>query len=114
MKKVRCIYYETLSGRQPVKEFVDNLCVGTQAKFFNVLELLEDYGKNLMRPHAAPVRDGIYELRFVGKEGHVRILYFFYDGITAIFVHAIVKKTQKLLKKDIELAIRRKNEYFKK
>ena len=77
--KFTCIYYQTDAGRMPVKEFIDSLHDRTQQKYFVVVGLLEDYGKSLPKPHADFLGDEVYELRFVGIEGRVRILYFFFD-----------------------------------
>ena len=101
MAKFTCIYYQTNAGRKPVKEFIDSLHDRTQQKYFEVVGLLEDYGKSLPKPHADFLMDEIYELRFVGIEGRVRILYFFYHGNKIIFTNGFVKKQQKAPKKGV-------------
>jgi hypothetical protein len=57
-----------------------------------VLDLVTE-GFRLQRPRAAPLRDGIYELR--PKSGHVnyRILYFFIDGI-AFLTEGLTKESE--------------------
>ena len=37
--------------------------------------LLEEFGHKLPEPHAKYLKDGIFELRFSGKEGKIRVLY---------------------------------------
>ena len=39
-------------------------------------------------------------------------MYFFYDGKKAVLTHGFIKKTQKTPKKEIDRAIRYKEEYF--
>ena len=91
-----CDYYSTESGRSPVEEFINSLDIKTQVKFFsNRKPLLEKHGPRLAYPHAEHLEDGIYELRFKGKKGQIRILYFFFHGNEAIFTNGFVKKVQK-------------------
>lgn len=112
MKRFRCVYYQADSGKTPVREFVDSLHDRTQQKYFQVAALLEDYGKSLPKPHADFIGDGIYELRFFGIEGKIRILYFFYYGNKIVFTNGFVKKIQRTPKKEIELAQSRRSLYI--
>jgi len=112
MSRYRCVYYQTRAGRIPVKEFVDSLHGRTQHKFFNVVILLEEYGKNLPRPHAQYIADDIFELRFVGIEGGVRIFYFFFHENKVVLSNGFIKKTRKAPKREIELAKERKKAYL--
>ncbi|MDO8675339.1 MAG: type II toxin-antitoxin system RelE/ParE family toxin [Candidatus Omnitrophota bacterium] len=114
MSKFTCIYYQTDAGRRPVEEFIDSLHERTQQKYFEVVGLLEDYGKSLPKPHADFLGGEIYELRFVGIEGKVRILYFFYHGNKIIFTNGFVKKRQKAPKIEVELAKERRILYIGK
>ena len=114
MIKFKCVYYQTDGGRVPVKEFVDSLHERTQHKYFEVVKLLEDYGKSLPHPHADFLGNEIYELRFVGIEGRIRVLYFFYYENKIIFTNGFVKKTQRAPKGEIELAKERRGSYFER
>jgi phage-related protein len=96
VKRVACYYFHTESNRSPVKEFIDSLDPRSQRKFFFKKELLETFGHRLPEPHAKYLGDGIFELRFKGLEGAIRILYFFYHQDKAIFTNGFVKKTAKL------------------
>ena len=112
VKKYTCIFYETTSGRCPAEEFVDSLEESTYDKFLHKKELLEDHGPQLRFPHTAPLDDGISELRFKGREGQIRVLFFFYVDKTIVLNHGFVKKTQKTPKKEIELARRRRKDFL--
>ena len=85
MEKITCFYYLTESNRAPVKEFIDALDVKSQQKFFFVKSLLEEYGYKLPKPHAKYIGDEIFELRFKGREGAIRALYFFFQGESGHF-----------------------------
>jgi len=69
-------YFRTGSGKAPAKEFIDSLDLRTQAKFFATKQLLEGMGHKLPQPHAKYIGDKIFELRFHGIEGGIRVLYF--------------------------------------
>ena len=112
MKKFKCVYFQTDAGRCLVKKFIDSLHDRTQQKFFNVIDLLAKHGKSLPKPHADHVGNDIYELRFVGIEGKIRVFYFFYDGSKIVLTNGFVKKTQKAPKREIELAKKRMKMYF--
>jgi phage-related protein len=112
MNKYICVYFQTDSGRVPVREFVDSLHDRIQQKYFEIVALLADYGKSLPQPHADYLGDGIYELRFVGIEGRVRILYFFYDEHKIVFTNGFVKKQPKAPRSEIELAKKRRKIYI--
>lgn len=112
MKNVSCYYFITASGKAPVKEFLDSLDVKSQAKFFFVMELLETYGCRLPQPHAKYLGNQIFELRFGGIEGAIRILYFFFHQDKAIFTNGFIKKTQKTPEREKDLAMERRLFYL--
>jgi len=111
--KWTCTYYVSDSGRVPVKKFIDSLASRTQQKFFAVVGMLENLGKKFPEPHAKPLGNGIYELRFKGQEGHIRILHFFYDDKKIILTNGFIKKSNKTPKKEIEIAEKRREIYLK-
>ncbi len=114
MTRFKSVYYQTDAGRMPVKEFIDSLHERTQQKYFEVVKLLEEYGKNLLEPHAKDLGDEIYELRFFGIEGKVRVLYFFYHETKIVFTNGFVKKKGRTPKSDIETAAGRRKTYFER
>ena len=108
MNKVVCYYFATESGRLPVREFIDSLDIKTQNKFFFVKGLLEEFGHKLPQPHAKYIGDEIFELRFMGREGAVRVLYFFFHHDKAIFTNGFVKKSNKTPEREKALAMERR------
>ena len=112
MKSVSCYYFITASSRVPVREFLDSLDTKSQAKFFFVMDLLETYGHRLPQPHAKYVGDQIFELRFHGKKGSIRVLYFFFHQDKAIFTNGFIKKTQKTPEREKDLAMERLRLYL--
>ena len=112
MKKCKCVYYQTDAGRAPAEEFIDSLDDRTQQKYFEVIKLLEDHGKSLPEPHSKHLEDEIYELRFTGIEGGVRVLYFFYHAGKTIFTNGLVKKKGAVPRGAIKTAKRRMKIYL--
>ncbi|MDD3089310.1 MAG: type II toxin-antitoxin system RelE/ParE family toxin [Candidatus Omnitrophica bacterium] len=112
MSRITCCYYLTASGRSPVRDLIDSLAPRAQRKFFFVMELLEEFGSRLPRPHSKYLGKDIFELRFGGEEGAVRVLYFFFQGDTAVFTNGFIKKTGKTPLKELNTAIERRKDFF--
>jgi len=107
-----CFYFINESGDSPVKEFIDSLDYKSQRKFFFKKGLLEEFGPKLSYPHTKYIGDHIFELRFEGQEGAIRVLYFFYYEKKAIFTNGFIKKTNRLPREQKEMAIKRKELFF--
>lgn len=114
LRRCQCVYFRTDSGRMPAKEFVDSLDQRSQQKFFEVVGLLENYGRSLPEPHSKYLKDEIFELRFSGIEGRIRILYFFYHEEKAVLTNGLVKKKGPVPKREIETARRRMKSYLER
>ena len=114
MKKVSCEYFVTDSDRVPVREFIDSLDPKTQRKFFFVVQLLEEFGHKLPQPHAKYIDEEIFELRFKGREGAIRVLYFFFHQDKAIFTNGFIKKSDKTPKNEKEIAIQRRKLFLER
>ena len=91
--------------KNEVFEFIENLDPATQAKVYRLLEKLPQYGYRLGMPFTKQVNSDLYELRVLGKV-QVRLFYIF-DYKSIIILHAFIKKTQKLPKKELKIALDR-------
>jgi len=85
-----------------IEHFIINLEKPIIAKILRTLDLLEKFGNKLGMPHSKKIDNDLFELRICGKK-EIRIIYCFCND-TIILLHAFVKKTQKLSKKDVFLA----------
>ncbi len=103
------IYYDTPSGQEVIKDFIDDLQESTQAKLGRQLDLLEEHGNQLGMPHAKAMSGGLIELRVRGKQ-EVRIFYAFAVGKRIYLLHGFVKKTQTTPKKELDIARQRQSE----
>jgi phage-related protein len=99
-------YFVDEKGCKPVEEFIRALPIKERAKIFAYIMELKHQGHNLRRPMADYLGNGIYELR--PKDN--RIFYFFLLKDSAVLVHAIKKKTDKIPEEDLKLCLKRKNQ----
>lgn len=112
MSKVTCYYFTSESGKSPARDFIDSLDPKSQRKFFFVKSLLEEFGHKLPEPHAKYLGDSIFELRFAGREGTLRVLYFFFHQDKAILTNGFIKKTNKTPEGEKRLALERKKKFL--
>ncbi len=111
MPKTDIVIYKNKDGSVPLFEWFDDLPQKAVNKCTVKLELLEEFGYDLRRPHCDMLEEGIYELRAKLKQVNYRILYFF-EGKNAVIVsHGCTKET-KVPKSEINKAIRHRNIYI--
>jgi len=84
--------------------------VGVLANLLHILELIEEFGPDLGKPHTAPMGKGLFEIRAKGKEGIGRSLFCTRKGKEIIILHSFVKKTQRTPRKELDLARKRMKE----
>lgn len=66
MGALRAVYYRATDGREPVRDFIDELAVETQAAIDNQvdrLNLLSDEIPHMPFPHSSQVEGELRELR---------------------------------------------------
>ena len=112
MPKVKVIFYDLPDGSMPAQEFLDSLEIKMQAKMVRTIAFLQENGSDLRELYSEYLQDGILELRAKVGSNISRVLYFFFDGKKAILTHGFIKKTQKTPRKEIDRALRYKEEYF--
>lgn len=104
-------YYESPAGTKPVEEFIHSLEEKTQTKVIRALELLEEFGIQVGIPHAKKViGTPMWELRILGAD-NIRVFYVAKRQRSFLLLHGFLKKTEKTRKKDIQIALKRLNEY---
>ncbi len=107
MSKWRIKYYQKSSGKIPVKDFIEDLPVSLQAKVHDTFELLIEFNLKLNQPYVKKIRNTpIRELRILGKKS-IRFFYLTQTKKIFLMLHAFVKKSQKIPKKEIKIALNR-------
>lgn len=105
-------FFELPSGRCPTCQFLSTLNEVTDLPYIDhIFSLAEEYGYQLPRPHSAPLRDKIFELRVSTRNGEFRFLYFFDNGKIMI-THGFKKKTRRVPNREIGKAIKYRNIYY--
>ncbi len=83
---------------------------GILADLLHILEMIEELGPNLGKPHTAPMGDGLFEIRAKGREGIGRSFFAIEIGQEIVILHSFVKKTQKTPRKELDKARKRLKE----
>ncbi len=108
-------FYETSSGRCPIREFLDDLKESDPDDFAAVMAGLtklqnRHYHKPPLSKH---IGDDLFELRHVGKLNS-RVLYFFMKGKRILALHGIRSKAIKIASKDRKVALDRKRDWLER
>jgi len=114
MSKINIVLYETIDGKCPVKEFINNLDAKMQAKVLRTIDLLEANGTDLREPYSKSIGDGIFELRIKQGSDISRVMYFYFVGNNAVLTHGFVKKTSKTPPNEIMKAKKYRDEYARR
>ena len=61
-------------------------------------------------PHTKAIDKGLFELRIKSKEGIARVFFCTKIGKKIIILHSYIKKSQKIPKRELKIAISRMNE----
>jgi phage-related protein len=106
-------FYEIRSGRCPIREFLDGLKEVDPDDFAAIMAgLAKLRNRQYHRPPLSKAVGGeLFELRHVGKL-NVRVFYFFAKGKRIIAVHGIRNKAQGVPKRDLEIALDRKEDWL--
>lgn len=110
-------FYEKEDGSSDIRDFLEELRKKApndkdsriqykQLAFY--IELLSLKGTYLGKEVTKNIKEDIWELR----PGNNRVFYFFYDGNTYVLLHHFRKKSQKTPAREIEQAIRERDDYL--
>ena len=104
----KVFYYQTESGRYPVKEFMFEQDKKTHTRIRHSITLLSQKGPFLKPPYMKKLQRDLYELRI---KGQIAIRIFYSPKKDAYFLlHAFKKKTQKTPSRELKTAIDRMKE----
>jgi phage-related protein len=105
-------FYETVNGRSPVREFLDELKQNDPGDHAAVLRGLAKLRNRQYHrePLSKALGDGLFELRHVGKL-NTRVMWFFVKGRRIIAVHGIRNKGRAIPARDLDTAQGRMREW---
>ena len=100
---------ETLSD--VVDAELEALPADMRVRFSYISRLIEEFGLDRVRePHIKHLQGPLWEMRMKGKDGISRAIYVTATGQRVVVVRVFVKKTQKIPKREIDLALKRTKE----
>lgn len=109
LKKIAARFYESLSGAEPVREFIKGLSAEERRIIGNDIATVE-YGWPIGMPVCRPMGDGLFEVRSdLAGNRIARVLFATKPGVM-VLLHGFVKKTQKTPPEDLARARKRMKE----
>jgi phage-related protein len=112
-KEIR--FYRTDAGSSPVEEFIDSLTGKQAQKVVWVLSLIEELDTVPVRYFKKLVNtDDLWEVRIDSGSNTFRVIGFLDERHYVVLVHGFQKKSQKTPKHAIDLAQKRKKDYFRR
>jgi phage-related protein len=103
-------FYERKGGSCPVGEFLDSLNDKVAKKILWVLDLLEDLHP-IPKQYYKKLENNIWECR-VKLGSNIYRIFGFFDGKDIILTHGIVKKTDKVPRREIIRAEKVRTDYY--
>jgi phage-related protein len=98
-------FYQTSSGREPVREWLNGLTTIDRKTIGNDLKTIQ-FGWPLGMPLVRKLEPGLWEVRSRVADGIARVL-FTIVGSIMVLLHGFVKKSQKTPVDDLALARKR-------
>ena len=107
----KVVFFEMVSGKQPVREFIKGLAREDQKELGADIRIVQE-GFPMGLPLVRKIKPELWEIRSTIKDGICRV-FFTFSGETMVLLHAFLKKTQKTPPKEIDVAIERLKEFRK-
>jgi phage-related protein len=108
--QVEVIVYRDDDGSAPLVDWLAGLPDEARDRCLARLQLLEQHGHDLRRPHCENLGDGIYELRVKFYRVNYRMLYFFHGREAVVVTHGFSKEA-KVPPKQITAAAERRKKF---
>lgn len=93
-----------------VEQEVLSLPPGIVANFLRIVELIEEFGPDIGRPHTAPLGQALFEIRAKGREGIARSVFCTVKGKEIVILITVIKKGNKIPMRHMDIARKRMKE----
>jgi phage-related protein len=108
-KKITGRFFAAANGRRPVREWLLDLSKNDRRLIGKDIQKVE-FGWPIGMPYCRPLGHGLWEVRSDLTGGRIaRVMFCIVRG-EMVLLHGFEKKTQKTPQRDIDLALRRKQE----
>lgn len=108
-KKLPAFFYESASGKTPVREWILTLSAEDRKRIGRDIQKVE-FGWPLGLPYCRSLGNGLWEVRGDLTDNKIARVIFSIVGGRMVLLHAFIKKTQKTPTRDIQLALDRMKE----
>jgi len=108
-KIISAIFYATSSGKMPVREWLLSLDKQDRIEIGGDIANVE-YNWPVGPPRCKPLDHGIFEVRSNIASGRIARIFFFIESKEMYLLHGFIKKSQRIPKRDLDLAKKRKKE----
>ena len=106
-KRIPAKFYKTEAGNEPVREWLKQLDPKNR-KVIGIDVKTVEYGWPIGMPTCRSMGKGLYEVRSNLSDGTIaRVLFCIYQK-NMVLLHGFIKKTQKTPKRELDLALKRK------
>lgn len=106
MKKVTARFYRTLSGQEPVREWLNDFSKEDKKIIGADIQTVE-FGWPIGMPVCKPLGAGLYEIRSFLSSSRIARTFFCMSCHEIILLHGFIKKSQKTPSKEIDTARKR-------
>lgn len=107
-RPLRCAFYRTATGNEPVREWLKALPEGERKQVGGDIKAVQ-YGWPLGLPLVDSLGNGLWEVRSRLPSRIARTIFFVHDGVI-VLLHGFIKKTRTTPAHELGLAKRRKLE----
>ena len=108
--KLEVIFYRSSSGSEPVRDWLKLLSKEDKKILGEDIKTVQ-FGWPQGMPVVRGFGDGLWEIRSNLKSRRIARILFFMSQNTIVLLHGFIKKSQKILNDDINLALQRKNKF---
>lgn len=105
-KRLAARFYRTLSGREPVREWLKGLPVADRKIIGEDIKDVE-FSWPVGMPLVRSLGRGLWEVRSEITDGKIARVIFCIDNNEMFLLHGFIKKTQKTPQRDMELGLNR-------
>lgn len=101
----------TVTVDERLEKWLNDIPNDIKARIINIVDLLVEHGpQNVREPYVKHINGKLFEIRSRGKDGIARVFYFTLSGRKIVLLHGFIKKSQKIPKKELEIAMIRMRE----
>lgn len=112
-KKLDVVFYKADSGNEPVRDWLQKLSKDDKRLIGEDI-LTVQYGWPIGMPLVKNLNKDLWEVRTTLTGARTARIIFFMDNNTIVLVNGFIKKTRKAPKDELDLSLKRKNNYLQR